>query len=432
MYGTDTQYGSANSADPNQGGAPPSSAGSWAPGTLGRDNCFGAIHGIFNQANGAYAPDAWLNGHDHANTMAYNQDFKTNTMFITSGTGSLWQSGDGGSANKFSGVAASAWPQQSPNGQAAASGGSFPANIMFSSTAYDASGANTLGNGGITLLKATPASLKADYWITAGGTPAPAPCDINAEYSLTMSSNGPNNSAAVLASVFPGIPTADSSNNTCAICTNLTVNPACGMFVQTLNGGYHPSGYIVPYGAAVLPTKPVFSCTSVRGSAPTCTCSAAAQTYRRVARGGLTALPSSRQRSSAPLSPIPHCAPASRTPSAPQRVQHRRLCARHRRHGVRLCEAAHRRCGQPVHHLGRAHRRQGHEAAPAAGRGAAGRRGCAARLRRPGPERVPVQGREPHGQPGRRHHHRAARDRRRVRLRCDMLIFGVCATSSVR
>ena len=275
MYGTDTQYGSANTADPNYGGGPSSSTGTWAANSLGQFNCWGAIHNIMNQNGGAFAPTAWVNGHDHANTMAFNQDFNTNTMFITSGTGSAWQSGDGASAQKFAGADSTKWPSQPGPGPK----GMFPANTMFTSTGYDVNGQNTIGNGGISVLTMTPSAFKADYWITQNGVPTPAPCDIGAECNLSgPCTNGPNMTLAVISNV---INTADSPNNTCTVCSSPAANPACATYVQTLGGGYMPNGYITSgsvYGSSIVPSAPVFSC-AASGGVPTCTCSAPATAY---------------------------------------------------------------------------------------------------------------------------------------------------------
>lgn len=301
------------------------------------------------QNDGLYAPDAWLNGHDHANTMASNQDFKTKTMrveqaavllpreaaqqrlpplylasdtrmtmpfcpldrFVTSGSGSLWQGGDGAWANKYESssggtIPNASWTQQSPNGQGAPNG-SFPAHLFFSSTAFNVAGTNALANGGLAVVSLSAFEMKVDFWITGGGTPTPAPCDVLAEWTNVLGNGSPpNNTAAVLAAQFPGIPTADSPNNTCAICTNASVDPACASFVQTFDNGYLPSGYIVPYGgrlAAQLPTAPVFSCAVAPGSTslPRCTCFAPPGVYSICNTGTFSDAPSGPARSGALL-----------------------------------------------------------------------------------------------------------------------------------
>ena len=49
------------------------------------------------------------------------------------------------------------WRQQGPNGQ---DDGSFPADLAFSSTAWDINGKLSLANGGVALLSMTPSALK--------------------------------------------------------------------------------------------------------------------------------------------------------------------------------------------------------------------------------------------------------------------------------
>ena len=166
LYGTDQGFGNLNSNSPTYRKPPSSSAGNWTAGSLGVFNCFGQIQNIMNQQNGLYAPDVWVNGHDHTNAISFSSDYNTtagaDTIFVTSGTGSLWQGGDGYPALK-GGNLTGAFPS------IPGSKGVYPYNVAFSSPSPDGS----VANGGVSLITITATALTVDTYVTQNGPKIP-------------------------------------------------------------------------------------------------------------------------------------------------------------------------------------------------------------------------------------------------------------------
>ena len=163
IYSTDQAFGSMNPGDPAYRSPPKSSGGTWAAGSLGRFNCYGEIQNIFSQQNGKYAPDVWANGHDHTNAIMMGSDYNNtagaDTIFVTSGTGSSWQAGDGYPAGK-GGNLTGAFPS------IPGSHGAFPYNVLFSTPSADGS----VGNGGVAVLTVgSSGSITVDQYVTQNG-----------------------------------------------------------------------------------------------------------------------------------------------------------------------------------------------------------------------------------------------------------------------
>lgn len=174
LYSSDASMGAMNSADPTYVGGEGTAAGPFDSGNLGRFNCFGQIQNIFMQNNGKYAPDAWLNGHDHANGILMNPDYSTpngpDTIFVLSGSGSLMQAGDGMPLSK-SGNLTGSFPSI-PGSQ-----GLYPYHVLFTSTSADGS----IANSGVSVLKITNAAFTVDTYVTENGADllagGGAPCE---------------------------------------------------------------------------------------------------------------------------------------------------------------------------------------------------------------------------------------------------------------
>ena len=248
LYATDAAMGSMNANDPAYVGGPTSNAGTYSAGALGRFNCFGQIQAIFSQQNGKYAPTMWVNGHDHTNAVMMNADYNTtagaDTIFVTSGTGSLYQAGDGmplGKAGNLTG----AFPS------IPGSKGAYPYHVLFSSPSADGS----VANGGISVVTITPSQLKMDVYVTQNGPNITANnggvCDIGAtgaavwsqsgavDWTQTNSTNGGNIQPAV-----------SGGSLLCNLCTSTPSDPAvCSKPLSTWGITYSgpsttPSGYL--------------------------------------------------------------------------------------------------------------------------------------------------------------------------------------------
>ena len=272
LYGTDQGFGNLNSNSPTYRKPPSSSAGNWTAGSLGVFNCFGQIQNIMNQQNGLYAPDVWVNGHDHTNAISFSSDYNTtagaDTIFVTSGTGSLWQGGDGYPALK-GGNLTGAFPS------IPGSKGVYPYNVAFSSPSPDGS----VANGGVSLITITATALTVDTYVTQNGPKIPvagAPCDIaavaNANGVNVWSASGVLNWTAVVAAGAQ--PIGDGTTLTCNICMNTSTPAVCGQTNWTTVPNATPSGYITSSTTYTAPIK-AYTCTSANGFTTSCTCNVA-------------------------------------------------------------------------------------------------------------------------------------------------------------
>ena len=272
LYGTDQGFGNLNSNSPTFRKPPSSSAGNWTAGSLGVFNCYGQIQNIMNQQGGLYAPDVWVNGHDHTNAISFSSDYNTtagpDTIFVTSGTGSLWQGGDGYPAMK-GGNLTGVFPS------IPGSAGAYPYNVAFSSPSPDGS----VANGGVSLITITATSLTVDTYVTQNGPQIPAagaPCDIaavaNANGVSVWSASGALNWTAVVAAGAQ--PIGDGTTLTCNICMNTSTPAVCGQTNWTTVPGATPSGYITSSVAYTAPIK-AHTCTSTNGLTTSCKCNVA-------------------------------------------------------------------------------------------------------------------------------------------------------------
>ena len=225
-----------------------------------------------NQQNGLYAPDVWVNGHDHTNAISFSSDYNTtagaDTIFVTSGTGSLWQGGDGYPALK-NGNLTGAFPS------IPGSKGVYPYNVAFSSPSPDGS----VANGGVSLITITATALTVDTYVTQNGPKIPvagAPCDIaavaNGNGVNVWSASGVLNWTAVVAAGAQ--PIGDGTTLTCNICMNTSTPAVCGQTNWTTVPGATPSGYITSSTTYIAPIK-AYTCTSANGLTTSCTCNVA-------------------------------------------------------------------------------------------------------------------------------------------------------------
>ena len=196
----------------------------------------------------------------------YNTTAGADTIFVTSGTGSLWQAGDGypaGKGGNLSGVFPSI----------PGSNGAYPFNVLFSSPSPDAS----VANGGVSVITVTASALTVDTYVTQNGPQIPAggaPCDIAAvangqTATPVWSATGAFNWSAVVASAPYQI--GDSTTLTCNLCMNTSTPAVCGSTAWTTVPGATPSGYITSTTSYTAAIK-AYTCTSSNGMTTSCTC----------------------------------------------------------------------------------------------------------------------------------------------------------------
>ena len=201
--------------------------------------------------------------------MSFGSDYNTtagpDTIFVTSGTGSLWQGGDGYPALK-GGNLTGVFP--AING----SQGAYPYNVAFASSSPD----GTVANGGISVITVSATSLKVDTYVTQNGpqiTAAGAPCDIAAVANFNgvsvWDSTGAFNWSAVVAAGPQSV--SDGSSLTCNLCQNTSTPAVCGQTNWTTVPNATPSGYLTSSTAYSAPVK-AYTCSSVNGLTTSCTC----------------------------------------------------------------------------------------------------------------------------------------------------------------